>query len=409
MHITGLSLEHAGLAELLADATDEARVETLREIIVLGTRGMRSLALSATVDHADARFRRSVEAATERLETCVARAVAQVGRSVDESLDPDHRNSVMSRAIRELSEERDRLLDEFDLRRSDSRSARLVDAINQLVGPAGEMERLLDDALSANNESSALHKLTIQTESRLAELRELILRQAGAAEEAHRGTAKGFDFEQSVELVLRAVAQRIGGCTVEATGAVPGALTVAAKVGDFVLEDSAGRRLVIEAKNKASLSLTGKTGILAELDRAMENRRADFAICVSANDAFPSEVGGFGVYGSRLLVVDDGDGTLLEAGIRWALAHLSARAASGEGIDLRQIGERIQRIRQHASRISGIKRSLTALKDSVDGVHADITQLGTELRSEFDQLEIELGATDDRTRPLHLVGTENSA
>ncbi len=406
--VTALAIESRDLARLLSGVPEDERESVFREVVSLGSRGMTSLALSATVEHADVRFQQSLERAIDRLQTHVIQVIDQSTRAVDDSLDPDRRTSVMGRAIAELSEVRSELIDEFDLRREDSQSSRLVDAINRMVGPSGEMERLLQVAFDPTAEASAFGIITAQVEMGFTELRDLMLRQDGAREEAVRGTAKGLDYESSIERALRTIAGRLGRCIVEATGAETGRLTASSKVGDFVIENDRGHRVVVEAKNKATLSLSGKTGILTELDRCIENRQAHFAICVSATDAFPSEVGGFGVYGNRLLVVDEGEGTMLETALRWAFAHVGLAAEQRPAVDVRAIRDRIERIRQHSGRLTSIKRSLSALKESVDRIHADIGRLQTDLRTEFDEVEMAMDSGSIELSPstLRVVGDD---
>lgn len=391
MRVDGLVVENADVAQLLSGVHAAERERLFVEILTLGARGMSSLALNATVENADARFEASLQRAVDQLHRVVAEVIDTTTKAVDQRLDPDLRSSVMGRAIAELSEARGELVDQFDLRRSDSHSSQLVDAINAMVGPAGNMERLLAAALDPNSEQSAFSGMAAQLESGFAELRDLMMRQDGARSEAERGTAKGLRYEEIVDRSLRRIARNIGTCVVDATGTETGARTSTSKVGDFVIENEHGHRVVVEAKNKTSLTLTGKTGILTELDRALENRQSHFAVCVSALDAFPTEVGGFGIYGNRLLVVDDGDGVLFEASIRWAFAQLAVKSQSGDSATVTAICNRIDRIRQHSGRLSAIKRSLSALKESVDRIHADIGVLQADLRSEFEEMDADIG------------------
>ena len=65
----------------------------------------------------------------------------------------------------------------------------------------------------------------------------------------------------------------------------------------------------------------GKARIVT-FDQAMHNRNADWAICISHDEAFPAEVGSFNVYGNRILVVDPGDGTLTGVAIMGFLSAL---------------------------------------------------------------------------------------
>jgi hypothetical protein len=154
--------------------------------------------------------------------------------------------------------------------------------------------------------------------------------------------------------------------------------------------------MVVEAKNQASVGLAGEKGILGELDRAMQNRDAGFAVCVSARDAFPSEVGGFGIYGDRLLVVDDGDGTMVRAAVRWAQAVLAARAEGREiDVDTTYLSDRLERVRTLAERFKTAQRTLTDVGKSVDGVRELLRDLRAELLDLVDDVRREIGAASD--------------
>jgi hypothetical protein len=103
------------------------------------------------------------------------------------------------------------------------------------------------------------------------------------------------------------------GDIVEATGGTPG-LDGKNKKGDFVVTlnpESVGgrdRRVVIEAKDRPSQKLSGKTGALTYLTEAMENRAADAGILVCSTGV-PALTGHrLRVYaGNRILVRYDKD------------------------------------------------------------------------------------------------------
>ncbi len=150
-------------------------------------------------------------------------------------------------------------------------------------------------------------------------------------------------------------------------------------VGDFVVTLPGGQRIVVEAKNQASLTLHGPTGILAELERAIDNRSAGFAVCVSALPAFPAEVGPLGLYGNRMLVVDAGDGTLAEAALRWARAVVETSDTGDDRVDVAALGDLFERLRALAKHFSTQKRALTDVRRSIEGVQDGLHELRTSL------------------------------
>jgi hypothetical protein len=248
--------------------------------------------------------------------------------------------------------------------------------------------------LDPDADGSVLARLSKSIDERFGEMRDLLMQERGKQIEADRGTRKGFEYEDAVEQALRETV-RSSGCVVERTARVKGDLGAETLVGDFVVGLASGRRIVIEAKNAARINLTGKDGILEELDRAMANRSADFAICVSAQDAFPKEVGPLGVYGERILIIDEGDGTMLAVALRLAemmLEQSSARRATD--IDRGFLHDRMQRLRQLAQLFTNNRRSLTDIKTSVENVHGSLEQIRSELLFLVDEISHEV----DRSR-----------
>ena len=158
-----------------------------------------------------------------------------------------------------------------------------------------------------------------------------------------------------------------------------------------------GTRVVVEAKNVAKMSLAGKTGILTELDQAMDNRNASWAICISATDGFPGEVGSFAVYGNRLLVVDPGEGTLTGVALRWIAASAASAAERLDEVDTAAAQERLHRIRDLAQHFSRSKRALTTAQDGLESVRHDLDSLRTQLIELVDDVARALRpATTDR-------------
>jgi hypothetical protein len=151
-----------------------------------------------------------------------------------------------------------------------------------------------------------------------------------------------------------------------------------------------GTNVVIEAKNTSRITLSGPTGILAELDQAMDNRNADWAICVSRNDAYPAEVGSFNVYGNRVLVVDPGDGTLTGVALRWIAAAAGAQAAGVDQVDAPKILERLERIRDLSRHFSRSKKALTTAQSGLDTIREDLDSMRSSLTELANDIEREL-------------------
>ncbi len=382
------------LAELLRSQSEERWPNLIERALAVGARGLMTMGLGVDLAEVDKRVKQSVLLVTSEAERHVASTLDAAQKAMAEQLDPDHRSSVVAKAIDEFTTWRDDFMRTMDPGVVDSHTARLVGSLTELLGPDGALEERLRSLLDPDADGNALSALAGSMDARFTELRDLIMQRQGAETESERGTQKGFDFEDAIEAALRAIVTGARGAFVERTSLERGSLE--GKVGDFVVTLGSGDRVVIEAKNTTStISLGGKGGILAELDRGAANRQAGFSICVSAHAVFPQEVGTFGVFGNRVCVVDDGEGTMLAAALAWAEASLAVAANRSEGIDVRAIEERLQSLKAIAAQVSNVRRSLTSVVTSVNTMKGTLDEMRSDLLAHVDDIARELNRRDD--------------
>jgi hypothetical protein len=388
--IANLCLRDDAAAAYLAQFSPDRRAEELLRAISLGVHGLASTSMRATVDEMKDEVHRILAAADTAAESLLGRAIADGKSQLAAHLDPEIRSSLTARTVAELEEVHRTTLARLDPDRTDSHAAKLVAAITDLLGPEGLLAQRLESAFDSSEAESGIGRLLDTVERRFQEMRDLMVGEQHRAAEATRGTAKGIEFEDEVEELLRSEARALHGCVVERTGQLGGTLGIQSKVGDFVVALPDGTRVAIEVKNTARIGLTGTTGILEELDQAMANRDAGWAICVSRRDAYPAEVGSFAVYGNRILVVDCGDGPLTGVALRWIAAAISASATDTLEIDAAAAFERLGRIRDLAQTFSRSKKVLTTAQSGLDSVRQDLDSLRAQL----------LDLTDDLGRAL---------
>jgi phage shock protein A len=377
--IQNLVVDDPLVADYLLALPAAHRADHVGRAVALGIHGMATTSMRATLDDVKDEVRRILDSATAAAEQHLNKAVDSGRTQLAAHLDPDVRTSLTARTFAELEELHASMLARLDPDRSDSYTNRLVAAITDLLGPGGQLAQRLEAAFDSTDTDSSLGRVVETFERRFQELRDLVVGEQNRTKEAARGTAKGLEFEDQVEAVLRSQARAIGGCIVERTGLTAGKLGLNSKVGDFVVTLADGTRVVVEAKNVGRMSLTGTTGILSELDQAMDNRNASWAICVSRGDSFPSEVGHFAVYGNRVLVVDAGEGTLTGVGIRWINSSAVAATQGADAVDTVTAQERLNRIRDLAQHFSRSKRALGAAQDGLESVRHDLDSLRSQL------------------------------
>jgi hypothetical protein len=397
-----ISATDSVLADLVRRCPEDERGQLIERVLAVGARGLFTMGIGVDLAEVDSRVHRTVERVTEEASLRAQAILEEAGRLMTASLDPEQRSSLVARAVSDFSAWRDSFLAQVDPDTAHSHTGRMLEHLNGLVGPGGTFERRLAEALDPTADGSGLGKVSELIERRFGELREMMAQDRGRRQEAERGTAKGFDFEDAVELRLRELARPLG-AMVERTSTMSGSLAGDAIVGDFVVELADGGRIVVEAKNAKSLSLTGREGILSQLDRAIDNRDARLGICVSATEAFPAEVGIFGVYGNRVLVVDDGDGTMLEVAMRWAQLAASPSRSERPDVDLVAVEERLDRVRMLAQRFSTSRRALTEIAGSVDKVRDGLDEMRRELIELVDDASSEIRRGQQPTSVVPLM------
>lgn len=399
-------IEDGEAVRMLETALDEDRPDLLRRLVTVGTRGLVSMGVGIDVDAVDARVRHIVESAADEAEQALTGIIEKGRLSLGEQFDPEHRSSILARALQDFTGWRDEFLQKLDPGVEGSAATLLVRRLYDLVGPGGALEERLAAALDPESDESGFGRLARSIDERFEQLRRDLAADRAAStariEEAERGTVHGLVFEDVVEHHLRTWASTAKGTVVERTTSIPGDLNATAKVGDFVVTLPGDRRIVVEAKRQASIALGGGDGILAELDRAKANRRADAAVCIAGRNAFPDEVGRFNVYGDRVLAVDEGEGSMVAVAMQWVAATLEGRGSGRTEADPAAIADRIDRIRTAAESLSGARRTVTTLRASLDKLHSTLGELRGNVLEHLD----DLGRLLCRDAPAESLGPE---
>jgi hypothetical protein len=206
--------------------------------------------------------------------------------------------------------------------------------------------------------------------------------------ERERGTAKGREFEEAVAEAVDAIALTQG----DVAEAVGDQKEATGKVGDIVVaidacNGPARGRIVIEAKD----SRLSKPKALEELDRAIAERSADFAVLVVPTDEeLPAKLEPLREYnGDKMVVALDPDaGSLpLEYAYRIARARVLMKRSDADGIDAEAVRAAGERALAALSDERKIKNQLTGAKTGIDKAYTIVEEMSARVRALLQEID----------------------
>ena len=388
-----LVLLDASLAAFVAERPAEERAGLVERALKIGMTALMDAGVTVNVDAVRAEFA-SLLRQTEDANAKAATALDQLLRQ--NFADGDGR---LPRTLEAFLGDRGKLrslTDElFDESKRDSAIGRIKTLLGAyLEGDGSKLATLLDPTRLG----SPLFQFRGEMTEGFAKLNERIAALEAAstarAQERAKGTAKGGDFEASLEPLLADVA-RGAGDSLDVTAAETGAV-IGSKKGDFVLTlnpdltGGAELRVVVEAKDRA---MSGRA-MRDELREAKTNRCAAIGLVVFTPAHAPSGIAPFDVRaGDVYCVVDpaDPDPAVLEAAVR--LARLLALATLREHeveVDAEAVRAALTGIREQLEAIRTLKATLTSVQTSTQAVHAGLDRLREGVLAKVAEAEGEL-------------------
>jgi hypothetical protein len=217
------------------------------------------------------------------------------------------------------------------------------------------------------------------------------------AAEHDRSTAKGRPYEEAVLEALEAIAAGHGD-DCDGVGDLRG---VGGRKGDVVvdIDGCAGRprgRIVFEAKN----SRRSRNEALAELDEAMNQRAADYAVwVVPAEDKLPARASQLReINGDKLFVVyDPEDGSRLALEVAYSLARARVVMAKGgaEGLDASAVRAEVERAMVAMEDVRRIKSQLTSAAGQIEGVQKIVDDMARRVRGHLELIDAMVAEATD--------------
>jgi hypothetical protein len=209
------------------------------------------------------------------------------------------------------------------------------------------------------------------------------------AAEHDRSTAKGRPYEEAVLEAVEGIAAGHGD-DCDGVGDLRG---VGGRKGDVVvdIDGCAGRprgRIVFEAKN----SRRSRNEALAELEEAMNQRAADYAVwVVPSEDKLPARAPQLReVNGDKLFVVyDPEEGSRLALEVAYSLGRTRVLMAKGgaDGLDASAVRAEVERATVAMEDVRRIKSQLTSAAGQIEGVRKIVEDMADRVRGHLEQID----------------------
>ena len=243
----------------------------------------------------------------------------------------------------------------------------------------------------------ALHGQMAELKQELQGLRDERQKVQEIAAEAEKGTAKGRTFEEVVAGALDEIALGQG----DLCHAVGDELGAGGRTGDVVVEvDGCTLRprgsIVFEVKR----SRKSRPKAIEELDRALAQRSADYAVLVvPSDDHVPAKMRSLREFnGNKLIVAFDPEGedrVGLEVAYKLARARVLMARPEDDGLDPALLRERIERALGALDEARNAKRELTNAGGAIEKARGYVGVLEERVREHLDAIDVLLAGIDD--------------
>ncbi|MGA2512543.1 MAG: hypothetical protein ABSG37_02845 [Candidatus Limnocylindrales bacterium] len=388
-----LVLDDPALAAFVADRPREEHVALVERALRVGLTAIQSVGVAVNVDAVRAEFQgllRQTEAANEKAATALDTVLRQNFADGEGRLP-----RTLERFLGDKGQLRGFVDDLFDEAKRDSAIGRMKVLLGTYFdGDASRLAQLLDPTRLG----SPLHQFRVEMADGFARLNERLsaLEAAGTARASERmkGSAKGGDFEGTVEGLLGDLA-RGSGDILERTGTEAGAL-MSSKKGDFVLTlnaqatAAAELRVVVECKDRY---VSGRA-MRDELREARTNRDAAVALVVFTPAHAPAGIAPFDVRAGDVYCVLDPatpDLATLEAAVRLArLLALQTLRDHDVEVDAAAVAEALKGVREQLEMLRALKMTLTSIGTSAKEVYAGLDRLRDGILARLAEAEAEL-------------------
>jgi hypothetical protein len=382
--IKGLEIQDFELHEIISDQKETARPEFVRRALKVGAIALRDIVVTEKTDYIKKEFQRlCVE-----LDDIFQLKLGKEGMK-GELNKIFGKNGRLECRLEDLFGDNGRLArDILDMNNRNSPIGQLRETIESyFVGKDSEMYSMLD----LGKKDSPMSRIRQDIMGELEKIERMIEEHLAKKEIIEKTTKKGFEFEDAIEDFLVIISRPFNDL-VERVGKKKGKL--GNLTGDFVMtiNDPTIKgyppKIVIEAKAGENIRLT-KKGLLGELDDAIKNREAKFAIAVTRSLTSKS----IGCYREieqdKIICAYEDNGLPLEVAYKVARTRLllSTYKEFEKEIDVARINGVIDKISNDLNATQGIKAKLTGIGRTSEAITTDIKSLETNIRDSLIELQ----------------------
>lgn len=403
--IEALTIHDERAAELVRERSEagEEPAETVAAMVEVGARVLDTERTAANVDYVKRELQEGLGALKGDLGETLESGSTEFAERIAATFGADRNDSVQQQIKELVATHLDQRIGELTkLLSSEDASNPLVAIQVRATKAMLEAEERHRKQLTELRESHGTEARTMQEQ--ISGLRENLGRvlekeqgEERLAEAEEAGTRKGRSFEERVHEAIEAIAEGRGDVAVH-TGDFKGA--GGTKKGDTVVEIGAAEgpcigRIVFEDK---TTKLT-KNKMREELDAAMGEREADFAVLVVAGEErVPAGHEQLTEYeGNKLIIAvdpEDPDALGLMLAYRYArLRVLTARDQSLE-VDAAGVRDASEKARNALKRAQQVRLALTNIKNSADDARKGVDSIMTDVEAELTRIESLIAAAE---------------
>jgi hypothetical protein len=381
--IRKLELQDSEFYDVISDLPENTRADFVTKALKIGAVALKDITITQKVDYIKAEFQKLYD-------------------ELDEALHQELGKEGMQGELEKIfgdSGELQKCLD--NIFGKNGKLARDILDMNNKISPIGQLRETIESyfvgkdsevygMLDPHAKDSPMCCLRDDLMDKLEQIETKVTEQIAKKEIIEKTPQKGFIFEDTLDGFLTSITKPFSD-SVERVSKETGAL--GGKIGDFVISvndpmtEGTPASIVIEAKTGEKISLTQK-GLKGELDGAIKNRQANFAIAVT--EKMTDAAGCYRELEKDKIICAYGDNGLpLEVAYRVARAKvlLNMHRETKKEIDTARIRATIEKISNDLKTIQGIKTKLTNITNTSDNIRTDINQLETSIRESLTEIQ----------------------